>query len=227
MGIEPVRIGKLISEITTKSGTNVKKRIVSAKQILMDGYVMPNDAQLQLKEIVYGNNAPLKRFGVDKVNIFTNPTDPSYKRIEWCIGDKILAGIEQYKGLECHFSRGLKDIGNWGRGKNFFLDLLDRLNTTKRLPNINQMLTSKNKELDLNFIKNLSDKISNSKWTISALNKTEISKLAEILGTTENQILKMDAQEYRRLAKLWHPDVCEKDIGKDIMLILNNLKLKS
>ncbi len=138
MGIEPVRIGKLISEIITKSGTHVKKSMVSAEQILMDGYAMPKGTQLQLKEIVYGNKAPLRQFGVDKVNIFTNPADPSYKRIEWCVGDKILAGIEQFMGLECQFSRGLKDgINNYGKGKNFFLDLLDKLKATKRLPNKN------------------------------------------------------------------------------------------
>ena len=212
MGIEPIRIGKLISEITTKSGTHVKKSTISAKQILMDGYTMPNGTSLQLKEIVYGNNAPLRQFGVNKVNVFTNPSDPSYKRIEWCVGDNILAGIEQFKGLECHFSRGLEDIGNFGRGKNFFLDLLDKLNATKRLPNINQMLTSKNKKPDLNFIKNLSDKIANSKWNINTLNKAEISKLAEMLGTTECQILKMDVQEYRRLTQLGHPDICKDEI---------------
>ena len=142
MGIEPVRIGKIISEITSKSGTYVKRSMISAEQISMDGYALPKGTQLQLKEIVYGNNAPLRQLGVNKVNIFTNPADPSYKRIEWCVGDKILAGIEQFMGLECGFSRGLQDgINNYGKGKNFFLDLLDDLKATKRLPHKNSKIS--------------------------------------------------------------------------------------
>ena len=75
------------------------------------------------------------------------------------------------------------------------------------------------------FIKRISERLSCAKEKgLNKLDDSEISNLALILGTTEDQIKHMDKKEYRRLCLKFHPDKNTNDaMAHQIFIILNKI----
>lgn len=75
------------------------------------------------------------------------------------------------------------------------------------------------------FIKRISERLSYaSEKGLNKLDDSEISNLALILGTTEDQIKHMDKKEYRRLCLKFHPDTNTNDaMAHEIFIILHKI----